>query len=134
MHTQNTKCITQLLSVVGNEVMPRPHERIPDISRLVMQNFAECNKDLLHAFIYVREFKDWKCNSTKGFKWPKKKENIDAAMKGSYNYIRLAYDVRSRLVILPITAKVVTTPEAIYHTEQDKLELEVPTVVEVQHI
>ena len=65
---------------------------------------------------------------------PKKKENIDAVMEGSYNYIRLAYDVRSRLVILPITAKVVTTPEAIYHTEQDKLELEVPTVVEVQHI
>ena len=73
MHTQNKKCITQLLSVVSNEVMPRPHERIPDISAFVMENFAECKKDLLHGFIYVREFSNWKSNTTNGFKWPKKR-------------------------------------------------------------
>ena len=114
--------------------MPRPHERIPDISTFVMKNFAECNKDLLYGFIYVREFNNWKSNITNGFKWPKNKENIDAANQGSYNYIRLAYDVRSRLVILPITAEIGTTTEAVDDNEEYKLlELEMPTVVEVQY-
>ena len=134
MHTQNKKCITQLLSVVSNEVMPRPRERIPDISMFVMKNFSECNKDLLHGFIYVREFDNWKSNTTNGFKWPKNKEKLIDANQGSYNYIRLAYDVRSRLVILPITAEIGTITEAVDDNEKnDNLELEMPTVVEVQY-
>ena len=114
--------------------MPRPHERIPDISTLVIKNFSECNKDLLHGFIYVREFNNWKCNTTNGFKWPKNKEKLIDANQGSYNYIRLAYDVRSRLVILPITAEVGTITEAVDDNEEYKLlELEMPTVEEVHY-
>ena len=42
----------------------------------------------------------------------RKKENFDAANHGSYNYISLAYAVRSKPVILPITSQVATTTES----------------------
>ena len=100
-----------------------------------MENFANCNKDLLHGFIYVREFNHWKVSATNGFKWPKKKENLDAANRGSYNYISLAYGVRSKPVILPITAEVATTTESFDDNDDDVLiESEQPTVVEVQYM
>ena len=135
MHTQNQKCIKHLLSVVSNVLMPRPHMRLPDMSTFVMENFASCNKDLLQGFIYVREFSHWKVSTTNGFKWPKKKENLDAANRGSYNYISLAFGVRSKLVILPITAEVATTTESFDDIDDDVLlESEQPTVVELQYM
>ena len=135
MHTQNKKCITHLLSVVSNEVMPRPHQRIPDLSTFTMKSFSSCNKELLHGFIYVREFKNWRISASEGFKWPKNKENLDAANRGNHNYIRVAYDVRSKQVVLPITADVATTTEILEERNADDLHgLEVPTVVRVQCI
>ena len=68
MHTQNKKCITHLLSVVSDLVMPRPHPRIPDLSRLTMKDFSSCNKELLHRSIYVREFENWRISTKEGFK------------------------------------------------------------------
>ena len=112
--------------------MPRPHNRVPDISTFTMKNFADCNKDLLHGFVYVREFNNWKSSATNGLKFPKNKEKIEDAIRGSYNYIRLAYDVRSKPVILPITAEVDAT-EALEDHDDDDLNLELPTVVEVQY-
>ena len=112
--------------------MPRPHMRLPDMSTSVMENFARCNKDLLQGFIYVRDFSHWKVSTTNGFKWPKNKENLDAANRGSYNYISLAFGVRSKLVILPITAEVATTTESFDDIDDDVLlESEQPKVVEL---
>ena len=135
MHKQNQKCITQLLSVVSTLVMPRPHPRVPDLSGLTLKEFSSCNKELLHGFIYVREFKNWRMSSKEGFKWPKNKESLEAAKLGNYNYISLAYDVRSKPIILPITSEITTTTEIVEEQNADDLlVLEVPTVVQLNRI
>jgi len=135
MHAQNKKCITHLLSGVSNILMPRPHQRRSDLSKLTMKDFSSCNKELLHGFIYVREFKNWRVSVSEGFKWPKNKESLDAANRGNHNYIRVAYDVRCKQVVLPITADVATTTEILEERNADELHgLEVPTVVRVQCI
>ena len=115
--------------------MPRPHKRIPDLSRLTLKDFSGCNKELLRGFIYVREFKNWRISAKEGFKWPKNKETLDAAIRGSYHYISLAYDVRSMPIILPITTELATTTEIVEERNTDDLlGLEVPTVDEINRI
>ena len=114
-------------------VIQRPHLRIPDLNKLVMKNFASCNKEYLHGFIYVREFKNWRISAKNWFKLPKNKENLEAANRGEYNYISVAYDVRGKEVILPSTAKIVFPMESLHDCDaNDLLGLEVPTVVQVQ--
>ena len=54
--------------------------------------------------------------------------------RGEYNYISVAYDVRGKQGILPITVEVVTPTESLDDCDaNDLLGLEVPIVVQLQY-